>query len=103
LYIPSNNLEQRIIEINELTAAKKNIEKQWEEALAAMAKRDDSFEAIENQQRNLKSQHLDSTQRNRALRKELEMSEKKLLEKNLRNTIQYITVKTFLLIIYCRV
>jgi chromosome segregation ATPase len=71
------------LEINDLEESKKQTEKQWEDALSAMAKRDQTFQSVFDAREKLKEELLDSENSRRVLKIEKEEAEKKLREKEL--------------------
>ncbi|KAJ3182075.1 hypothetical protein HDU87_000419 [Geranomyces variabilis] len=73
-------------EINELAASKKMLEKHWEDSLAAMAKRDQSFQHVETSKQSLASRLLEAENTLRVLRIEKADAEKAAREKDLENT-----------------
>ncbi|KAJ3320092.1 Coiled-coil domain-containing protein 40, partial [Blyttiomyces sp. JEL0837] len=70
-------------EINMLESQKKDIQKHWEDSLTAMSKRDEAFEAVNDQKDIAREKLFDSDNMNRVLRMEKEEQEKKLKEKEL--------------------
>ncbi|KAJ3278552.1 Coiled-coil domain-containing protein 40, partial [Borealophlyctis nickersoniae] len=70
-------------EILDLSSAKKGVEKQWEEAIAAMAKRDQTFQAVETNRETLKSKLLEAENLVRVLKLEKEEGESRLKEKEI--------------------
>ncbi|KAJ3410013.1 hypothetical protein HDV05_004120 [Chytridiales sp. JEL 0842] len=73
-------------EINELADNKKQTEKQWEEALSAMAKRDQTFQSVFDARQKLKEELMNSENSKRVLKMEKEEAEKKLKDKELECT-----------------
>ncbi|KAJ3033332.1 hypothetical protein HDV00_006488 [Rhizophlyctis rosea] len=72
-------------EITDLNSQQKMITKQWEESIAAMAKRDQAFQAVESNRETIKSK-LDETEKvNRALKTDVEKREDELSKKEHEN------------------
>ncbi|KAI9356509.1 hypothetical protein DFJ73DRAFT_227869 [Zopfochytrium polystomum] len=90
------------IEISHLTNEKNLMQKQWEDAMTAMGKRDETFQAVTGQKEKVLEQLLDLSNMNRALKLDKEDAEKKLanadLEKKaLENQVQFLRSNLFVL------
>ncbi|KAJ3214334.1 hypothetical protein HDU67_001775 [Dinochytrium kinnereticum] len=70
-------------EINELAASKKRTEKQWEDAITAMSKRDITMQEVDQSRENIKEEFLESQNIIRVLKIEKGEADKKLKEKEL--------------------
>ncbi|KAJ3015681.1 UNVERIFIED_CONTAM: hypothetical protein HDU68_012615, partial [Siphonaria sp. JEL0065] len=70
-------------EISSLKAAKKKMEKQWEESMTAMTKRDVTFQSVEQQKEEIKEDLNETALINNALKNELELTTKKFTMKEL--------------------
>lgn len=68
-------------EINELTSLKEATEKQWDEAISAMSKRDKVLQAIENTKLKLSTENLEMKNVIRVLKLERDETTKKLSDK----------------------
>ncbi|KAJ3123918.1 hypothetical protein HK098_001563 [Nowakowskiella sp. JEL0407] len=79
--IAQASMNKMNIEIASLSESKKQIEKQWEEAVSAMTKRDETFQSVQETVENLKSRLLQAENENTVLKKEKQESEKKLANK----------------------
>ncbi|KAI8855305.1 hypothetical protein BC829DRAFT_359323 [Chytridium lagenaria] len=70
-------------EINELVASKKRTEKQWEDAITAMSKRDVTMQEVDQSREKIHEEFLDSQNIIRVLKIEKEEADKKLKDKEL--------------------
>ncbi|ORY53523.1 hypothetical protein BCR33DRAFT_654813, partial [Rhizoclosmatium globosum] len=74
--IANQTIAKMHTEISTLKAAKKKMEKQWEEAMTAMAKRDVTFQSVEQQKENIKETLDERGIENQSLKSELEQMTK---------------------------
>ncbi|KAI9340581.1 hypothetical protein BDR26DRAFT_353931 [Obelidium mucronatum] len=77
-------------EISSLKASKKRMEKQWEESMTAMTKRDITFQSVEQQKEEIKEDLNETALINNALKNELEETSKRFTMKELVTTIFYL-------------
>ncbi|KAI8906185.1 hypothetical protein DFJ77DRAFT_477750 [Powellomyces hirtus] len=81
-------------EIKDLTLSKKQLEKQWEDSLSAMAKRDQTFQAVDSAKTHLATRVREAENALRVLKLEKEEAEKMAREKEFECTGLHDTLKT---------
>ncbi|KAJ1558728.1 c-5 sterol desaturase [Nowakowskiella sp. JEL0078] len=84
--IAQASMNKMNIEISKLTETQKQAGKQWEEAVAAMTKRDESIQSVQETLQQYKEKLLDAEVINRSLALEKEETEKKFRDKGLGNS-----------------
>ena len=71
------------------------IQKQWEDAMTAMAKRDEAFQSVNEQKEKARTQLIDSSSNIRVLKLEKEEAEKRLQKSELGDCQILVTFPTF--------